>query len=203
MAITHTDRRRFFLATALTLLALPALWFVNQSENSTAPNVAIAGAGLGVDVGADHGDTAALPVVPNDTPTAQATAIEPVRLTSAKATAVHDGDIIGDAAPVFLGGPSSQIGAGLAQVAVPAPPAVRHISATATFRGNVGTNFCFVPGLVNGVQITVVNLDNGQSATCVTGTTQGRAGDQITLDTTLFSTLADLTSAPIPVEIRQ
>jgi hypothetical protein len=40
MALTPPDRRRILLASALTLVAMPALWWANQSG---APNVATAG----------------------------------------------------------------------------------------------------------------------------------------------------------------
>ena len=41
MALTDSDRRRFLLATALTLVALPALWWANQNDG--APTVATVG----------------------------------------------------------------------------------------------------------------------------------------------------------------
>ena len=111
MALTDTDRRRFLLATTLTLLALPALWWANQSENSTAPNVAVAGAGAGVDVGAVHGDTAA-------------SSSDSAGNVSHATRAHGDGDseAVGAIAPVFLDGPSSAAGAGLSEIAVPARP---------------------------------------------------------------------------------
>ena len=43
MAHNDTDRRRFLLATAMTLLALPALWWANKQSDSGAPNVATVG----------------------------------------------------------------------------------------------------------------------------------------------------------------
>ena len=85
MALTDTDRHRFIAATVLTLLALPALWWANTSENSSAPNLAVAGLDAGVDVGA------------HDAPQQQV--IAPT-------------DSVGDIAPVFLEGPSSAAGAG-------------------------------------------------------------------------------------------
>lgn len=187
MALTNTDRRRFLLATTLTLLALPALWWANQSENSTAPNVAVAGADVGVDVGADH----------DADPTSSESSAQSARLD------IDPGEV-GDIAPVFLDGPSSAAGAGLSEIAVPARPEVARINADATFRSDIGgPESCAVPGVINGQQVTVVNLDNARSVVCTTTLAIGAAGDLVTLHSSLFAQLADLTDAQIPVEIRR
>jgi len=187
MALTDTDRRRFLLATTLTLLALPALWWANQSENSTAPNVAVAGAEVGVDVGAPHEADAAS----SDS-------------NDASADPHTEPGEVGDIAPVFLDGPSSAAGAGLSEIAVPARPEVARINADATFRSDIGgPDSCAVPGIINGQQVTVVNLDNGRMVVCTTTLVRGSVGDMVTLHSALFAQLADLTDAQIPVEIRR
>ncbi len=167
MALTPHDRRRIMLVSALTLVALPALWWASQS--SVAPNVATAGI-----VVTDQADAA-----PTSDP----------------------GD---DAAPVFLDGPSAQVGAALAEIAVPAPPAIAQITTTATFRSSLGSpSACMVPGVGNGTTVTVVNLDNNRSITCTAILAPSGAGSQLVLATELFAEIADLTDSPIPVEIRQ
>jgi hypothetical protein len=236
MATTHSDRRRFFLATSLTLLALPALWWVNRSEGSAAPNVAVAGAGVGVDVGADHDgaepptataptsapaaapevapatvDASTLDASTSDASTSDASTLDASASGAAAAAAESpaadegtDGDEPGAVAPVFLEGPSAQVGSGLAEIAVPAPPAVARVSTTATFRNSVtGRDTCVVPGLLDGGTVTVVNLDNGHRVTCAATFVPGNLGDEILLSRHAFSQLADLTDAPIPVEIRR
>jgi hypothetical protein len=63
-------------------------------------------------------------------------------------------------------------------------------------------NSCTATGVPLNQQITVVNLDNGLQLTCtnsVSRTTQ--ANVIITIDTDLFSTIADLSDAPVPVQI--
>jgi hypothetical protein len=165
MALTSPDRRRILLASALTLVAMPALWWANQSA---APNVATVGIAV-VD----------------------------------KSTTVSTAES-GDVAPVFLDGPSGQVGAGLSEIAVPAPPAIASITTTATFRSTLGSpSACMVPGISNGQQLTVVNLDNNRSVTCTAILAPSSAADQLVMATELFAELADLTDAPIPVEIRQ
>lgn len=176
MALTDTDRHRFFAATVLTLLALPALWWANTSENSAAPNLAVAGIDAGVDVGADDS--------PNPPSFAPA-------------------ESVGDVAPVFLAGPASAAGAGQSEIAVPAKPLVDGITAKATFRSSVSNGTCIVPGLTSGTRITVVNLDNNRSVTCTTVLTPGNAPGDVVMHTSAFASIADLTDAPISVEIRR
>lgn len=225
MALTYRDRRRLVLATLVTIVALPALWWTSRAEESAAPNVAVAGAGAGVDVGADRsgddaaeGDATAAAGAATLTATdasvdasaaaAQAGTVEVPPPTTAVtagtpgAATTHD-DAPGAQAPVYLGGPSSNIGAGLSQIAVPAAPSVERINTTATFRSNLSGASCGIPGLINARTVTIVNLDNGRSVTCKTVLRRGELGDEIHLATELFSQLADITDAPIPVEIRR
>jgi hypothetical protein len=175
MALTDTDRRRFVAATALTLLALPALWWANTSENSSAPNLAVAGLDAG------GGDAAPAPV---DAPTTQD---------------VEDDEI----APVFLEGPSSAAGAGQSEIAVPAKPLIDGVTAKATFRSNVSDSTCVVAGLTSGTRITVVNLDNNRSVTCTSIVSPGNLPGDVVMGKTAFASIADLTDAPISVEIRR
>lgn len=169
MALTSRDRRRILLASALTLLALPTLWWTNKSDGG-APNLATVGIAV-----VDETATGAAP----------------------------DSDA-GEAAPVFLDGPSGQVGAGLPEIAVPAPPAIARITTTATFRSTLATgSACMIPGIGSGQQLTVVNLDNGRSVTCTAILAPGTAADQLVMTPELFAEIADLTDAPIPVEIRQ
>jgi hypothetical protein len=177
VAFDDTDRRRFFLATTLTLLALPALWWANQSDGAGAPNVAV----VGVGVAESDGDAV-------DTTIGQS-------LLPAKA-------LLGDTAPVFLDGPAGA-GPGVAEVAVPAPPAVARITTKATFRSTVTGDTCIVPGAVNGTALTIVNLNNNRSVRCVAVLAPDGTRDEVVLPATAFSELADLTDAPIWVELRQ
>jgi hypothetical protein len=182
MALTHTDRRRLLLATALTVVALPALWWANQS-GSAAPNVATAGIAVGDgEVAADAAPTANA----GDTPADAAP------------------DAAGSEAPVFLDGPAGQVGAGLSEIAVPEAPGVASISTTATFRSDLPTTAtCTFPGLTTGAEVTILNLDNGRTVTCTAVLGASGAPDVLVMHTDLFATFADLTDAPIPVEIRR
>ena len=179
MSLTDTDRRRFIAVTVLTLLALPALWYANTSDNSSAPNLAVAGIDPGVDAaGGGAGDAE----------------------TSRAAEPANDDEQV---APAFLEGPSSAAGAGQSAIAIPAKPLVDGIAAKATFRANLVDGTCIVAALPSGTQITVVNLDNNRSVTCTTVLAPGDQSDVIVVRTSAFATIADLTDAPISVEIRR
>lgn len=208
MAVNDTERRRFLMATMLTLLALPALWWVNRTEESAAPNVAVAGAadiGAEIDAGLGHGatDPPAEGTADGSTPAAATTAttVAPDAIPDPAAPPAPDSP--GDE-PVFLAGPSGTVGAGLAQIAVPAPPDGDRTITSARFRtNNLRSNGCLVPGMLSGNTITVVNLDNGRRVRCTTVATRGELGDEITLATALFAEIADLTESPIPVEFHR
>ena len=174
MVLTDTDRRRIFAVTVLTLVALPALWWANTSENSsTSPNLAVAG----ID-----------PVV--ETP------------TTAPALAATD-DGLDDVAPVFLEGPTSAAGAGQAEIAIPAKPLIDSVIAMATFRSNLADGTCIVAGMTSGSRVTVVNLSNNRSVSCTTMLAPGNLPGDLVMNTNAFATIADLTDAPISVEIRR
>jgi len=179
VAINETDKRRILLATALTVVALPALWLANQSDSAGAPNVAT----VGVDVG-DAGANG------HSSPSRGESYLPRVEGTS-------------EAAPVFLGDPDYVVSVGIADVAT--PPTVDHQStkAMATYRSSIGNiDWCIAPGIAARTQLTIVNLDNNQSTTCVTIAAPDGA-EQLVMHTQRFSYLADVTEAPIPVEIQQ
>jgi len=169
MALTDTDRRRTVIAAVATVVALPALWWANTTDDSAAPNVAVAG----IDV-----DGA------------------PTQATGVSESWEH-------LEPVFLDGPSAQTGGGQQPIAVPAPPTQEAITARATFRdGFIGVGTCMVPGMAGGTRVTMVNADTNRSITCTTvGVPAGIV--EVVLDTVTFAELADLTDAPIVVEIRR
>ncbi len=171
MAVYDPDRRRFLLATIVTLIALPALWLVNRSDDSGAPNVA--SVGVAVD---DSGSTAPTEGAPD----------EPA-----------------DREPVFLDGPSSAPG-GIAEIAVPAPPLRDPVIGSGTYSSIIiSVNKCFVKDVTTGTQLTIVNLDNGRSVRCVATIAPSTQREDVLLHTRAYTQLADLTDAPIPVEIRR
>ena len=219
MALTDSDRRRFLMATALTLVALPALWWANQNDG--APNVA--SAGIAVDDGVASDDTP----VPNDAdagpvrvsgtltapadatpsevnPAAPSTPAAVAAIPPSTDAAMATADETPDDSPVFLDGPSNDAGDRPPEIAVPVAPTGDRITTKATFRSNVGSRTgCSIPGILNGATITVVNLDNNRSVTCTTVVALNGSAPELVMHPDLFSQIADPTDAPIPVEIRR
>ncbi|MGI9645693.1 MAG: hypothetical protein ACR2O6_10325 [Ilumatobacteraceae bacterium] len=165
------DRRRFVLATLVTLLALPALWWINQDGESAAPNVA----SVGVEVGdGSDGESSGEP------------ADEP------------GGD---ETEPVFLDGPSSANG-GVAEIAVPAPPDEEPIIGTASYSSIISGGTCLTNDTPPWNEVTVVNLNNNRTIKCLVAPAPESQTNDIVIHTRRYNLLADLTDAPIPVEIR-
>lgn len=155
----------------MTLLALPALWWANQDDDSGAPAVASVGVDVGDPAAAADTDPLADPEARNE--------------------------------PVFLDGPSTGNG-GAADIAVPAPPKSEPLSGSATYSNSISNvDKCFVRGVSTGTEVTVVNLDNNRSIDCVATLAPAVQRTDLVMHTRAYLELADLTDAPIPVEIRQ
>ena len=186
MALDNTDRRRFLLAALVSLLALPAVWWVNRDDPSSGPNTA----SVGVEVGGT------LDGEPVDQPDDVVT----IESTSGESNLPSEPTVI-DQTPIFLDGPASAVG-GVSQIAVPNADLLETIITRATYGNISGTGRCLARNITTGQEITVINLDNNRTIVCrVTLAPETQAADLI-LQTSQFETLADLTDAPIPVQIR-
>jgi hypothetical protein len=170
--LQRADRRRLAVASALTVFALPAVWLANRDNAPTRPNVAAVG------LAADH------------SPRAQRRAGNGGPPTSVDPMGVPD--------PLFLDDE-------------PAAPAPQHVSVAvgtddvvvatpmATYSRSVTDgDTCPFNGVAAGTTVTVVNPDNGRSLECVTVPSDG---DELVLHADRFILIADLITAPIPVEI--
>jgi hypothetical protein len=186
-----TDRRRLLLAAVLTLIAVPAIVLFQRSSDDGADTGTVAT--QPVDAGVINPKPAAIdetqPVV-SDVPTSNRSQLPP--------SEAPDDD------PIFMEGPTANDEDTTADVAVQAQPAIAPLRLAATYLSTVpGTRSCMLRGLESGRTITVTNLDNGRSITCVTLLAPATQRDDIVLHTSSFEQLADLTEAPIPVEVRQ
>ncbi len=102
--------------------------------------------------------------------------------------------------PIFLDGPESAVG-GISQIAVPDPDLELSIVTEATY-GSLVTGSCLVKDVFDGNRITVINLDNNRTTTCRVSSAPADQEADLVMHTTQFRELADLTDAPIPVQIR-
>ncbi len=168
------DRRRLVLASALTTAVLPAVWLINRDEaGTTRPNVAA--------VGLPAGASPSTPSV--------GTSIDPM----------------GTVEPLYLSEDDSPDAAPVPSVAVGSSEDRLVATGTAIYRRQVGgTGTCLFNGAGVGELVTVVNVANGRSVQCRTSPRQpGAPANELVLHPDAFRTIADLTSAPIDVEIRQ
>jgi hypothetical protein len=171
MHVDYPERRRLVLAAILTLVALPALWLMSRDDGSGAPNVATAGIAVAAGGGTDGTEPGA----------------------------ADDAAALSDTAPVFLEGPAVR-SSGIAEIAVPPKPHQEVRDARATYRSSLTPGTCLVPFVSTGTTLTIVNLDNNHSTTCVAIYSPASEVDDVVLQTNTFLELADLTDAPIPVE---
>ncbi|MFK8022973.1 MAG: hypothetical protein AB8G26_03325 [Ilumatobacter sp.] len=104
--------------------------------------------------------------------------------------------------PVFLDGPVVVEDNDPAAIAVPQRPAQESVRLEASFRSSVaGARSCLVRDFEIGVTVRVENLDNGRSITCVTAIAPLNQTVDVVVQTATFSRLADLTEAPITIEL--
>jgi hypothetical protein len=168
------DRRRLMLASALTVAALPAVWLVNRDDDSsTRPNVAALGLSPG------EAATSATPET-----------VDPMGT-------VPPGFLETDTVPAAVREPvSAVIGTG---------EGATMATATAIFRHSVGDpRTCLFSGVPGGSHVTVVNVANDRSVDCWTALRPIDAPrDELVMSPATFAEIADPTTAPIHVEIRQ
>jgi hypothetical protein len=185
VALDDTDRRRFLLAALVSMIALPSLWWVNRDDPSNGPNTASVGVEVG---GSINGESAA----PEQVATIEST-IGQSNLPSEPTYL--------DEPPIFLDGPASNIG-GAAEIAIPNADPLETIITRATYGEFSGTDVCLARNVAIGEVITVINLDNNRTITCRVAPAPESQEAGIILQSDQFTELADLTDAPIPVQIR-
>ena len=100
VAHNDSDRRRFLLATAMTLLALPALWWANKQSDAGAPNVAT----VGIEVASGDSADAGAVIAPIDA----AAIADHDRSRRATSPTLPTTPVVTAPAPVFLDGPSAK-----------------------------------------------------------------------------------------------
>lgn len=177
MAFEDSDRRRSLLLGVLTLIALPAIYLYSQSNASDDPQ-----------------DTG---VVTSD-----------VTITTDPAPPITDNAAnrppitVSDAEPVFLDGPVGDVNPGVNEIAIPPRPDQPVLELSASYRSTVaGLRSCLVRNLTTGLTVSIKNLDNGRSITCVTRTAPFTQVADVVMHTDTFTLLADVTEAPIAVEL--
>lgn len=107
--------------------------------------------------------------------------------------------------PAFLPGPNVADAPDIITVNVPAPPTGTVITGRASFirwPETLGLAPCATPHALIGAKITVTNLNNARSVVCDNVSIESLSGgNTIIIHSDVFSEIADLVDAPIPVEI--
>jgi hypothetical protein len=181
MAQDYAQRRRVALALAITVIAAPAAFLLNRSGNDDEPATA---ATLETVVGTvpGAGGSVGAAVIPGTEPPDQS-------------------DPLGTAAAGYLSGTTVPADVGAAQIAVPRLP--ESVKGMATFSSSIDSTLrCHASADVPfNATITVTNLDNSRSVQCVSSVGGAPPEETVVLATETFAQIADLTDAPVPVQI--
>jgi len=165
------------IASALTVVALPAMWLANDdasSDRGAAPNVAA----VGVDAAGAAPEPTATEVPAQDDP-----------LTPSDDTSP----------PPFLAGPTATSDR---RVVVVRPTSNgQSVVLDATFRRAVPSGICQVNRVPDGTELTVVNRENGRSIECVAAPLASGSFDEVVLGPDDFEVIADVIEAPVRVEM--
>jgi hypothetical protein len=162
------------LASIVTVVALPTIWLANRDDGgSSRPNVAA----VGIDPG--QADVA----------------IEDV-------TGAAD-DPMGTTGAAYLQPRSSVAPGPSAVVVVGTSPDDPVATARGSYRRSIYVGTCLFNGLTSGVEVTVVNVANGRSTSCTIDRDTGVEDGYLLMSQTSFQRIAELTAAPIHVEVRQ
>jgi hypothetical protein len=160
-------------ASALTMIALPAVWLANREDDGAGsrPNVAAVG------LAAEDASGSEREGVPS-------THIDPM----------------GQLDPLFSDEPTAE-SVGTVAVAVGGTASAILATPLATYSRSVGGDACHYDGLAAGTEVTIVNPANGRALDCVIS--PNGEDDELTLHPDRFALLADLTVAPVRVEIHR
>ena len=164
------------LASVITLVALPTIWLANRSgdgPSSSRPNVAAVG-------------------------------IDPGQADSPANAGGAEFDPMGTSGAAYLEPLSSEVAPESAALVIGTTPEDAIATARASYRRtSVQFDTCEFNGMPGGQEVTVVNVANGRSTTCTIVREDGLAEGELLLSQGRFLRIAELTAAPIHVEIRK
>lgn len=179
------QRRRVFLAAAVTVVAVPAAFLLGRggADGDTTPTTLVSpivsAAGPGATVEAS---------------TAAAGAI---------AGSPHGGTIdqvLGTTPTGYLGGTVAPDANDTPMIRVPRPRDA--VYGSATFSESIDrTTSCIIPQVPMGTEVTITNLDNSRSVKCQVVAVAAAQLADVSMHVEAFARIADITEAPVPVEI--
>jgi hypothetical protein len=182
MAQDYTQRRRVALALAITVIAAPAAFLLNRSGGGNEPETQATFGTLVGTVPGEGGSVGAAVLPDTGSP--------------------DDTDALGTASAGYLSGTTVPADVGAAQIAVPRLP--ESVKGMATFSSSIDSTLtCHADAteVPFNATITVTNLDNSRSVQCVSSIGGAAPEQTVVLATETFAQIADLTDAPVPVQI--
>lgn len=185
MAPDYAQRRRLALAVAITAIAAPAALLLDRGSDEPAEiPTTVVGSVVSADAATGAAATGQAPADP--TPTRPAAT-----------------DPMGTAPAAYLEPSGSVAPDDPATIAIPRLP--HAVQGRATFtRSITKVTSCQVSTSVGapfGSAVTVTNLDNSRSVRCLNDVGGTQPDHEIVLGADAFAQIADLTDAPVPVQI--
>ncbi len=182
------QRRRIFIAAAVTVIAVPAAFLLGRDDTTAEPGPPTT---LWAPVGATAPDPAGAAAA------AAADAAQPSDAPSDLDTISH---VLGTTPGGYLSGTVAEDANDTPMIAVPRPRDT--IVGTATFSDAIDrTTTCIIPQVLMGTEVTITNLDNSRSVKCQVVAIGTPQSTDVTMHVGAFSQIADITEAPVPVEI--
>ncbi|CAN5374122.1 hypothetical protein BH23ACT3_BH23ACT3_16380 [soil metagenome] len=173
--LDRADRRRATLASVVTLLALPSLFIMNRDDPTGPATVGPAG----------------VVVAPESAPL---TTPAPHRAMGTVGGAFLQPPEVPGERPRATGEPIP--------VAVPAARTGVFVWSRATYRSSIpSTSVCLVSDAPHSARVTITNVDNGRSITCIASVTSLGSRDPVVVHTDSLTRIAALSDAPIHVAI--
>lgn len=179
MSPDYAQRRRVALAVAITAIAAPAAFLLDRGGDEPEQVVTTV---VGSVV---SGETTATTGAPDRVDTPQGT------------------DPMGTAPAAFLEGAGTVAPEEPATIAIPRLPDA--VEGRATFSRSIRkVTSCQISATVGapfGGAVTVTNLDNSRSVQCINDVGGAAPDQEVVLNADAFGQIADLTDAPVPVQI--
>lgn len=174
------QRRRFFIALAVTLILVPGAFLLNRgtSDTEASPTATLVGTVPGASTSAGTGPP----------------------VDRAQPDASEGTDPLGTIEVGYLQGTAVPNTADAPTIGIPRPVEVN--AGLASFSYDIAkATQCIAPVAPNGVRVTVTNLDNSRSVQCVNTLIAAEQPFDVMLSSESFVLIADLTDAPVHIEI--
>lgn len=173
------QRRRLAVALAITVIAVPAAFLLNRGADDASGSTPVTLVGT-------------VPGEPAPTAAGDGTGSSNSRPSAT--------DAMGTTPVGFLDGTVPPAADDPATIAIPRLP--RAIEGTASYRNGINdASRCRVIGVPFNSTITVTNLDNSRSVQCIASIGGPVPDTDVVLHADAFLQIADITDAPVPVQI--